>query len=47
MCGFAGFYGQEKEKEEILQNMLRTIVHRGPDSEGKYLDEDIALGFRD
>ena len=26
--------------------MLRTIVHRGPDSEGKYLDEDIALGFR-
>lgn len=46
MCGFAGFYGQEKEKEEILQNMLRTIVHRGPDSEGKYLDEDIALGFR-
>ena len=46
MCGFAGFYGQEKEKEEILKNMLRTIVHRGPDSEGKYLDEDIALGFR-
>ena len=36
----------EKKKEEILQNMLRTIVHRGPDSEGKYLDEDIALGFR-
>ena len=25
MCGFAGFYGQEKEKEEILQNIQETV----------------------
>ena len=26
MCGFAGFYGQEKEKEEILQNMYSVKI---------------------
>ena len=25
---------------------MNTIIHRGPDSEGKYVDEDAALGFR-
>ena len=26
--------------------MMDTIIHRGPDSAGKYVDEDAALGFR-
>ena len=26
--------------------MMDTIIHRGPDSEGKYIDNDAALGFR-
>lgn len=46
MCGFAGFVDTNKNKETILNNMLQTIVHRGPDSEGTYLDSDAALGFR-
>ena len=46
MCGFAGFYGQGENRNEILGEMLETIIHRGPDSEGRYLDEKVALGFR-
>lgn len=46
MCGFTGFVGQLENREEILVNMMNTIIHRGPDSEGKYIDEDAALGFR-
>ncbi len=46
MCGFAGFVGDVENREEVLVNMMNTIIHRGPDSEGKYVDEDAALGFR-
>ncbi len=46
MCGFAGFVGDVEKRKEVLENMMNTIVHRGPDSEGKYVDEDVALGFR-
>lgn len=46
MCGFTGFVGQLENREEVLVNMMNTIIHRGPDSEGKYIDEDAALGFR-
>lgn len=48
VCGFVGFIDkiQKTEKENIMKNMLKTIIHRGPDSEGIYADEDIALGFR-
>ncbi len=46
MCGFAGFVGEVEDREQVLENMMNTIIHRGPDSEGKYVDEDAALGFR-
>ena len=46
MCGFAGFVGEVEDREQVLVNMMNTIIHRGPDSEGKYVDEDAALGFR-
>lgn len=46
MCGFVGFVGDTENREKVLENMMNTIVHRGPDSEGKYLDSDAALGFR-
>ena len=46
MCGFAGFIGEVDDREQVLVNMMNTIVHRGPDSAGKYVDEDAALGFR-
>ena len=46
MCGFAGFTNFIKDNGTILEKMMDRIVHRGPDSAGKYVDEDIALGFR-
>ena len=46
MCGIVGYISKEKNKEENLSKMLNRIIHRGPDAEGKYIDEDIALGHR-
>lgn len=46
MCGFTGFIGTIDNREEVLENMMNTIVHRGPDSSGAYIDEEAALGFR-
>ena len=46
MCGFTGFVGAVENKEQVLEDMMNTIVHRGPDSAGMFLDEDVALGFR-
>jgi len=46
MCGFAGFTNYIKDDGTVLEKMMDRIVHRGPDSAGKYVDEDVALGFR-
>ena len=46
MCGFTGFVGRLDNKEQVLENMMNTIVHRGPDSQGMFTDDDAALGFR-
>ena len=45
MCGFAGFVGSVDDREQVLVNMMNTIIHRGPDSEGKYVDEDALLDY--
>ena len=46
MCGFAGFTNNIKDDGSVLKLMMNRIVHRGPDSDGVYLDDNIALGFR-
>lgn len=47
MCGFVGFVDKDiKNKKTIIKNMNDTIVHRGPDDEGYYIDDNVALGFR-
>lgn len=46
MCGFVGFTNFIKDDGSVLNLMMNRIVHRGPDSGGVYLDDDIALGFR-
>ncbi len=46
MCGIAGFISQDKNKAEIIKKMTDKIIHRGPDAEGFYNDEEIALGHR-
>ncbi len=46
MCGFVGFTGEIDNSEKILEEMMNTIIHRGPDSDGKYIENNVALGFR-
>ncbi len=46
MCGFAGFTNNIKDDGSVLKLMMNRIIHRGPDSDGVYLDDNIALGFR-
>ena len=46
MCGFVGFIDKQKNKKKIIKDMNDMIIHRGPDSEGYYIDDYIAVGFR-
>lgn len=46
MCGIVGFTNKIKDDGTVIRRMMNRIIHRGPDSEGMYVDEDIALGFR-
>ena len=46
MCGFTGYVNKDKNKNKVIKEMSKTIIHRGPDMEGYYVDDDIALGFR-
>jgi asparagine synthase (glutamine-hydrolysing) len=46
MCGFVGFTNKINDASIILGKMMDRIKHRGPDSDGKYVDEQIAMGFR-
>ncbi len=49
MCGVSGFIGKTKEgidREKTLKAMMDKIIHRGPDQEGMYVNDHVALGFR-
>lgn len=46
MCGIVGFVGSEENKLERIKKMTDRMIHRGPDQEGYYIDEMIALGHR-
>ncbi len=46
MCGICGFTGRLMTSEEILDNMMNKILHRGPDSGGKHIDDGVSMGFR-
>lgn len=46
MCGIVGFVNSKDQKQEIIEDMMDRIVHRGPNSSGKYTDKNVALGFR-
>ena len=45
MCGICGFVGEKENKQAVLQEMMRAIRHRGPDSEGIFQKDEISLGF--
>lgn len=48
MCGFCGFVDKTKKdkKAKIIKEMSNRIIHRGPDSDGYLVDDNVALGFR-
>ncbi|MBC2888802.1 asparagine synthase (glutamine-hydrolyzing) [Gordonibacter massiliensis (ex Traore et al. 2017)] len=49
MCGFVGFttvdYSADANRA-IVKDMADRIAHRGPDDEGFFVDDGIAMGFR-
>lgn len=47
MCGIVGFVTPGLDNKDVaLKAMMDTIVHRGPNSEGQFIDDTAALGFR-
>lgn len=46
MCGIAGYIGNTERDHEIIRRMTDVITHRGPDSDGYYIGDGIAMGFR-
>ena len=46
MCGFVGFVDKVGNKKKIIKDMADIIRHRGPDSDGYYVNDNVALGFR-
>lgn len=47
MCGIAGFVSKQGDADQkLINNMLDVIMHRGPDDEGTYLQDNLALGHR-
>ena len=46
MCGIVGIYSKKNNKGQVIKKMADRIRHRGPDGEGYYEDDEIALGHR-
>ncbi|HNX65089.1 MAG TPA: asparagine synthase (glutamine-hydrolyzing), partial [Oscillospiraceae bacterium] len=46
MCGYVGFTNNIDNSNIVINEMMDRIKHRGPDSDGVYIDDGIALGFR-
>ncbi len=48
MCGICGFTGATGTIEDhaVLKAMCDAMAHRGPDGEGRYIADGIALGHR-
>jgi len=48
MCGINGIFGlgDKQKAEELVRVMNKTLAHRGPDDEGVFAAEEIALGHR-
>jgi len=49
MCGIVGIVNFEREKiikETSLRSMSDSIIRRGPDDEGFYINNNVGFGFR-
>ena len=43
MCGICGFNWEDKN---LIRKMTQSLIHRGPDDSGFYIDKNISLGNR-
>ena len=41
MCGILGF---NWKNQDIIEKMIRSLKHRGPDDDGFYIDDNVSLG---
>lgn len=46
MCGINGIISKKNNKKNLIKKMNDKILHRGPDAEGIYTDDFVALGQR-
>ena len=48
MCGIVGFIQMENRPidESVLRRMNKAILHRGPDEDGFYINENVGLAMR-
>ena len=48
MCGITGFVNSNREAADrsVLEAMNHAIIHRGPDEDGFYVKENVALAMR-
>ncbi|TNF43593.1 MAG: asparagine synthase (glutamine-hydrolyzing) [Cytophagales bacterium] len=48
MCGITGFWNKNNKpaSPEVLRQMRDSMIHRGPDAGGEFVEGDLALGHR-
>ncbi len=46
MCGITGFFSNVLPPAEVIKNMTDALAHRGPDANGYYQSNNVALGHR-
>lgn len=46
LVGYADFRTGIAPEPELLEGMAKLLLHRGPDSDGWFIDENVAFGFR-
>ena len=49
MCGLTGYMDMRHERganQKIVDQMAQTLIHRGPDSAGSFVEGSLGLGFR-
>jgi len=48
MCGIFGFNrkSNDQQPDKLLHAMAQAQLHRGPDGEGQFIDDNVALGMR-
>ena len=48
MCGLVGVFDLKGDSvySSLIKTMTKQIAHRGPDSEGYYVKDNIGLGHR-